>query len=201
MSILSIGMLAGVAVLVFVAVNLATVAVALVSNVGEGISVIVILAVRVATTAAVAEAVCVTVSVSDGVRVRLGVVVDVGENLALGVMLSVAVRVSYITVLHRVFSMRRSVLRIELRRPVRSALSFGVQNPCTAAGFSAPETTTVSAGTVYLTATYRVPPGALPCALNPAAGNVAFAGAGAGWMDAGAVALAAAAVWRSVMAL
>jgi hypothetical protein len=40
-----------------------------------------------------------------------------------------------------------------------------------AAGFSAPETTTVSAGTVYLTATYRVPPGALPCALNPAAGN------------------------------
>lgn len=59
-------------------------------------------------------------------------------------ILSVAVRVSYITVLHRVFSMRRSVLRIELRRPVRSALSFGVQNPCTAAGFSAPEFGVVS---------------------------------------------------------
>jgi len=59
-------------------------------------------------------------------------------------VLSVAVRVSYITVLHSVFSMRRSVLRIELRRPVRSALTFGVQNPCTAAGFSAPEFGVVS---------------------------------------------------------
>jgi hypothetical protein len=37
------------------------------------------------------------------------------------------------------FAMRRSVLRIELRRPVRSVLSFSVQNPCTALGLSAPE--------------------------------------------------------------
>jgi 2-polyprenyl-6-methoxyphenol hydroxylase-like FAD-dependent oxidoreductase len=42
-----------------------------------------------------------------------------------------------------------------------------------AAGFSAPETTTVSAGTVYLTATYRVPAEALPAPLNPAPGNEA----------------------------
>jgi hypothetical protein len=59
-------------------------------------------------------------------------------------ILSVAVRVSYITVLHSVFSLRRSVLRIRLRRPVRSVLSFGVQNPCTALGLSAPEFGVVS---------------------------------------------------------
>ena len=54
-------------------------------------------------------------------------------------LLSVAVRVSYITALQSEFAMRRSVLRIELRRPVRSVLSFSVQNPCTALGLSAPE--------------------------------------------------------------
>jgi hypothetical protein len=59
-------------------------------------------------------------------------------------ILSVAVRVSYVTVLHSMFSMRRSVLRIQLRRPVRSVLSFGVQNPCTALGLSAPEFGVVS---------------------------------------------------------
>jgi hypothetical protein len=40
-----------------------------------------------------------------------------------------------------------------------------------AAGFAKPEVTTVSAGTVYLTATYRVPPSALPAPLNPDAGE------------------------------
>ena len=54
-------------------------------------------------------------------------------------LLSVTVRVSYITALQSAFAMRRSVLRIELRRPVRSVLSFSVQNPCTALGLSAPE--------------------------------------------------------------
>lgn len=66
-------------------------------------------------------------------------VVSVSEGGARPDILSVAVRVSYITALHSMFSMRRSVLRIRVRRPVRSALSFSVQNPCTALGFSAPE--------------------------------------------------------------
>ena len=32
-----------------------------------------------------------------------------------------------------------AVLRVQVRRPVRDVLTFGVLNPCTAAGFSAPE--------------------------------------------------------------
>jgi hypothetical protein len=39
-----------------------------------------------------------------------------------------------------------------------------------AAGYAAPEVTTVSAGTVYLTATYKIPASALPAPLNPDAG-------------------------------
>jgi hypothetical protein len=68
----------------------------------------------------------------------------VSEGEARPDILSVAVRVSYITALHSMFSMRRSVLRLRVRRPVRSALSFSVQNPCTALGFSAPEFGVVS---------------------------------------------------------
>lgn len=68
----------------------------------------------------------------------------VSEGEARQDILSVAVRVSYITALHNMFSMRRSVLRLRVRRPVRSALSFSVQNPCTALGFSAPEFGVVS---------------------------------------------------------
>lgn len=68
----------------------------------------------------------------------------VSEGEARPDILSVAVRVSYITALHNMFSMRRSVLRLRVRRPVRSALSFSVQNPCTALGFSAPEFGVVS---------------------------------------------------------
>lgn len=68
----------------------------------------------------------------------------VSEGEARPDILSVAVRVSYITALHNIFSMRRSVLRLRVRRPVRSALSFSVQNPCTALGFSAPEFGVVS---------------------------------------------------------
>lgn len=68
----------------------------------------------------------------------------VSEGEARPDILSVAVRVSYITALHNMFSMRRSVLRLRVRRPVRSALSFSVQNPCMALGFSAPEFGVVS---------------------------------------------------------
>jgi len=68
----------------------------------------------------------------------------VSEGEARPDILSVAVRVSYITALHSMFSMRRSVLRLRVRRPVRSALSFSVQNPCTALGLSAPEFGVVS---------------------------------------------------------
>ncbi len=54
-------------------------------------------------------------------------------------LLSVSVRVSYITSLRAHFVLRRSVLRVQVLRPVRDVLTFGVLNPCTASGFSAPE--------------------------------------------------------------
>ena len=54
-------------------------------------------------------------------------------------LLGVSVCVSYVTSLRTHFVLRRSVLRVQVRRPVRDVLTFGVLNPCTAAGFSAPE--------------------------------------------------------------
>ena len=54
-------------------------------------------------------------------------------------LLSVSVRVSYITSLSSHFVLRRSVLRVQVRRPVRDVLTFGVRNRCTGSGFVAPD--------------------------------------------------------------
>jgi hypothetical protein len=58
--------------------------------------------------------------------------------------LSLHVRVSYVTALQTHFLLRHSVLRIQLRRPVKAVLTLGLQNPCTAVGLSAPDFGSVS---------------------------------------------------------
>ena len=57
---------------------------------------------------------------------------------------SIAVRVSYVTIIQSHFVLRRDIVHIELRLPALQAMTFGVENFCTASGFSAPEFGAVS---------------------------------------------------------
>jgi hypothetical protein len=57
---------------------------------------------------------------------------------------SIAVRVSYVTIMQSHFVLRRDIVHIELRLPALQAMTFGVENFCTASGFSAPEFGAVS---------------------------------------------------------
>lgn len=63
---------------------------------------------------------------------------DVGMNTS-RLVRELVLRVTQVMKLQRVFAVHQSLVRVSFAAPTQAAIVFGVQNPCTARGFTAPE--------------------------------------------------------------